>query len=82
MDTAAHEGWRDLIDTRGRFAGQLARRRFKPSGALVPDGNPTPIRRHHPTTPERSRPLRFQVRGEAAKGTTEPGELPPVATAW
>lgn len=55
------DGWRDLLTTRGRLAGQLARRSFKPSGHVDEDGNPVPIRRHHPTTPERTRGARFAL---------------------
>ena len=53
------DGWRDLQATRGRLAGQLARRTLKPSGQVDTAGNPIPVRRHHPVTPERSRRIRF-----------------------
>jgi DNA polymerase III epsilon subunit-like protein len=65
------DGWHDLLATRGRLAGQLARRRFKPSGAIDTNGNPIPIRRHHPATPERSRRGRFQMRDGNATSQTK-----------
>ena len=55
------DGWRDLQATRGRLAGQLSRRTFKPSGQVDSAGNPIPVRRHHPGTPERTRRTRFAV---------------------
>jgi len=55
------DGWRDLQATRGRLAGQLARRTLKPSGQVDTAGNPIPVRRHHPETPERTRRTRFAL---------------------
>lgn len=53
------DGWRDLLATRGRLSGKLARRSFRPSGQVDEDGNPIAVRRHHPETPERTRRPRF-----------------------
>jgi hypothetical protein len=46
---------------RHRIAGQLARRWMRPSGKVDRNGNPVPVRRHHPERPERTRPGRFSL---------------------
>ena len=55
------DGWRDLLATQGRLAGQLARRSFTPSGNVDHNGNPIAVRRHHPDAAERIRRGRFQL---------------------
>jgi hypothetical protein len=45
------EGWDALRATRARIAGQHLRPQPKPSGEVDDDGNPVPVRRHHPTGP-------------------------------
>jgi hypothetical protein len=57
------DGWRDLRSTQGRIAGQLTRRSFKPSGDIDENGNPVPVRRHQPQTPQRTRAGRFSLAG-------------------
>lgn len=54
------DGWTELRATRNRIAGNLARRpRF--TGDLDADGNPIPVRRHHPDSPKRTRRRRFAL---------------------
>ncbi len=53
------EHWRALEARRARLAGLLARGQVRLSNKLDADGNPIPIRRHHPTNPRRTRPTRF-----------------------
>lgn len=55
------DGWTELREVRNRIAGQLARRQFRPSGKADRNGNPIPVRRHHPGHPERTRPGRFAI---------------------
>jgi hypothetical protein len=55
------DGWTELREVRNRIAGQLARRQVRPSGKTDRDGNPIPVRRHHPERPERTRPGRFAL---------------------
>lgn len=54
-------GWGELRAVRNRLAGQLARRALRPSGEVDDDGNPIPVRRHHPEQPERTRHRRFAL---------------------
>lgn len=56
------EGWTELAAKRGQLLGRLNRLRLRPSGDLDEDGNPIPVRRHHPTDPRRARARRFAVR--------------------
>jgi DNA polymerase III epsilon subunit-like protein len=56
------EGWTQLAAKRGQLLGRLTRLRLRPSGELDDDGNPIPVRRHHPAEPRRTRALRFVVR--------------------
>ncbi|MFP5255566.1 MAG: exonuclease domain-containing protein [Acidimicrobiia bacterium] len=56
---STHEGWRRLQARSHQLAGQLRRRKQRPSGLFDADGNPIPLRRHHPETPRRVRPMRF-----------------------
>ena len=56
---STHEGWRRLVSRRNQIAGRAERLRERPSGDFDEDGNPIPLRRHHPTSPRRTRPPRF-----------------------
>lgn len=58
---STHDGWTQLAAKRGQLLGRLTRLRGRPSGALDEDGNPIPVRRHHPEDPQRSRGRRFAV---------------------
>lgn len=53
------EHWRALRQRRTWLAGKLAQGTVRYTGQLDADGNPIPVRRHHPTTPKRARPTRF-----------------------
>ena len=53
------EHWRSLEARRTWLAGTLDRGPSRPSGELDQDGNPVPLRRHHPSAPKRTRPSRF-----------------------
>jgi DNA polymerase III epsilon subunit-like protein len=56
---STHEGWRRLNSRRSQLAGRADRLRLRPSGHVDEDGNPIPLRRHHPTTTRRTRKPRF-----------------------
>jgi hypothetical protein len=56
------EGWTQLAAKRGQLLGRLSRLRTRPTGELDEDGNPIPVRRHHPAEPRRTRGRRFVVR--------------------
>jgi len=56
---STHEGWILLTSRRNQLAGRAERLRVRPSGTFDGDGNPIPLRRHHPTTPRRTRQRRF-----------------------
>lgn len=58
-DRSTFDGWTELGAKRAQLLGRLERRRLRPSGELDEDGNPVPVRRHHPETPRRTRPRRF-----------------------
>lgn len=58
-DGSTFDGWTELGAKRAQLLGRLERRRLRPSGELDEDGNPVPVRRHHPETPRRTRPRRF-----------------------
>jgi hypothetical protein len=58
----AAEGWTKLAAKRGQLLGRFTRLRLRPSGQLDDDGNPVPVRRHHPGEPRRTRARRFVVR--------------------
>ena len=53
------EYWRSLRARRTLLAGQLARGTARPSLVMDADGNPLPVRRHHPVNARRTRPPRF-----------------------
>src|SRR4051795_13236316 len=55
-DGSTFDGWTELGAKRVQLLGRLERRRLRPSGELDEDGNPVPVRRHHPETPRRTRP--------------------------
>lgn len=52
-------GWQQLGARRRQLAGRLARLTVRPSGRYDEEGNPIPLRRHHPDEPKRTRPTRF-----------------------
>jgi DNA polymerase III epsilon subunit-like protein len=54
------DGWVRLRARRNQIAGRLQRLSVRPSGQIDEDGNPIPVRRHHPITPRRTRTPRFQ----------------------
>lgn len=60
-DGSTFDGWAELGAKRGQLLGRLERRRLRPSGELDEDGNPVPVRRHHPEEPRRTRPRRFAL---------------------
>ncbi|QYG94490.1 3'-5' exonuclease [Iamia sp. SCSIO 61187] len=57
---SSHDGWTRLHGRTQQLAGRLERRRVRPSGLFDEDGNPIPVRRHHPQNPQRVRPPRFR----------------------
>lgn len=71
---SSHDAWNRLQARSHQLAGQLERLRIRPSGRFDADGNPIPLRRHHPTTPHRSRPRRFQ-RSERSRRRPRTWEL-------
>lgn len=56
---STHEGWSRLTSRRNQLAGRAQRLTLRPSGAYDEDGNPIPLRRHHPAMPRRARTPRF-----------------------
>ncbi len=60
-DGSTFDGLPDLGANRAQLLGRLERRRLRPSGQLDEDGNPVPVRRHHPEQPRRTRPRRFAL---------------------
>lgn len=56
---STHEGWLRLVSRRNQIAGRAERLRERPSGHFDEDGNPIPLRRHHPSSPRRTRQHRF-----------------------
>lgn len=57
------DGWPELRAKRGQLAGRLTRLRGRLSTELDEDGNPVPVRRHHPAQPQRVRGRRFSADG-------------------
>lgn len=55
------DGWPELRAKRGQLAGRLTRLRGRLSTELDEDGNPIPVRRHHPDDPRRVRGRRFSL---------------------
>jgi len=76
------DGWTELRQVRNRIAGQLTRRQVRPSGEVDGNGNPVPLRRHHPDHPDRTRPGRFSLNrwarsiGSSVSGWRRPTRLP------
>ncbi len=64
------DGWNDPRATRTRVAGQHLGAQPRPSGLVDHDGNPIPLRRHHPHRPERGRRGRFRPLASAARRGT------------
>ncbi|MFF5213617.1 hypothetical protein ACFY2X_47225, partial [Streptosporangium sp. NPDC000396] len=64
---------REGLVTRSRSEGDRRRSylRLRPSGKFDEDGNPIPARRHHPTKPRRTRPMRFVDAGTTAGPNAE-----------
>jgi hypothetical protein len=54
------DAWRSLTTRRAAIEGRLARRRVRYRDEVDGDGRPIPIRPHHPASPRRTRPPRFQ----------------------
>lgn len=59
-DGSTLEAWASLDTRRSLLAGRAHRVAFRHSGTYDEDGNPIPVRRHHPDTPRRTRRPRFQ----------------------
>jgi hypothetical protein len=60
-DGSTFDGWTELGAKRAQLLGRLERRRAGAAVTLDDDGNPVPVRRHHPAEPRRSRPRRFAL---------------------
>jgi DNA polymerase III epsilon subunit-like protein len=56
---SSSDGWLVLLSRRNQLAGRAQRLRLLPSGQYDENGNPIPLRRHHPETPRRTRAPRF-----------------------
>jgi len=56
---ATTNAWLALVSRRSQLAGRIRRLSERPSGRFDEDGNPIPLRRHHPETPRRTRSPRF-----------------------
>ncbi len=56
---STHEGWVRLQSRRNQLAGRAQRLQLRPSGQFDEDGNPIPLRRHHPDAPRRKPTARF-----------------------
>lgn len=70
---STHEGWARLQARTHQLEGQLQRCQVRPSGRFDEDGNPIPLRRHHPEAPRRTRQPRF---ARAAPDTNDPRDSP------
>lgn len=53
------DGWPELAAMTAYLDGRINRSRVRYSDQFDADGNPVPIRRHHPDNPRRTRPARF-----------------------
>lgn len=60
-DGSTFDGWTELGAKRAQLLGRLERRRAGSAVKLDEDGNPIPVRRHHPDTARRTRPRRFAL---------------------
>ena len=56
---SSHDGWSRLRARRNQLDGRLTRLTRPLSGTYDVDGQPVPVRRHHPSNPRRTRPTRF-----------------------
>ena len=56
---STHESWRRLRSRRAQIAGRARRLEQKNATTQDEDGNPIPVRQHHPDTPRRTRTPRF-----------------------
>lgn len=70
-DGSTHPGWGRLRSRRNQLAGRRQRLLVHPSGKFDEDGNPIPARRHHPTNPRRTRPMRFVDAGTVTGPTLD-----------
>lgn len=61
-DGSTFDGWTELGVEQAQLLGRRERRRAGSAVKLDDDGNPVPVRRHHPETPRRTRPRRFALR--------------------
>ena len=59
QNDSTDEAWRSLAIRLTQLGGRLRRLAGRPSGRFDADGNPIPQRRHHPTSPRRTRQPRF-----------------------
>lgn len=55
------DAWTELAAKRGQLLGRLSRVRGHDTGQLDDDGNPIPVRRHHPDVPRRRHARRFAL---------------------
>ena len=58
---STHDRWTRLQSRRNQLAGRAQHLTTRPSGKLNDNdnGDPIPLRRHHPDNPHRARPARF-----------------------
>lgn len=63
---SSDDAWPELLARRAQLQGRLTRLTTRFSDQLDEDGNPIPIRRHHPTEPRRTRPPRFSASSRPA----------------
>ncbi len=76
-DASTHDGWSRLRSRRSQLDGRLQRLVVRPSGKFDENGNPIPIRRHHPEAPHRVRTPRFARSLPAAPAAPETSATPP-----
>ncbi|MGQ2913092.1 hypothetical protein [Aeromicrobium sp.] len=69
------DGWPELRAKRGQLVGRLTRLRGRLSSELDEDGNPIPVRRHHPADPRRVRGRRFGPPGRPGPGQAKSGPV-------
>ena len=58
-DGSTHEGWTRVLSRRNQLQGRVERAQVRYTDRLDEDGNPIPLRRHHPQTPRRTTRTRF-----------------------
>ncbi|MGE3812776.1 MAG: exonuclease domain-containing protein [Candidatus Nanopelagicales bacterium] len=72
-DGSTADGWAELEARAAMLAGRLDRLRVRYTDQIDEDGNRIPARRHHPSTPRRTRSARFLRSGaELAPAAEEP----------